>query len=240
MTSRKDQLTIILKKGNQRLIAKTPLPGVDRIVVVVNRQFTNAPNTTQIASGAGHSSAGGSNAAIDSPYVRQQQSVGAGGKAINRDGKSGPVGAWRLRGSQPTVRGKARRGKEVVIVVNDQVAKLPRGRQDAAAIAPAAPTPPSAAPGRGSSTPSAAAAAVWPPTSTATARKPAASAGGERGIGGVMAIGGGADPRSGGPCAVAPSGCVRSLHGLRGCCAGRIHLEFALDSCALRMPGMHP
>ncbi|MCH1641444.1 hypothetical protein MJ257_15130 [Paenibacillus timonensis] len=133
MTSRKDQLTIILKKGTQRLIAKTPLPGVDRIVVVVNRQFTNAPNTTQIASGAGHSSAGGSNAAIDSPYVRQQQSVGAGGKAINRDGKSGPVGAWRLRGSQPTVRGKARRGKEVVIVVNDQVAKLPRGRQDAAA-----------------------------------------------------------------------------------------------------------
>lgn len=92
MSSRKDQLMVILKKGKQRLIAKTPLPGVSRVIVVVNRQYTNAPSTTQIASGAGHSSAAGSNAAIRSPYVRQQQSVGAGGKAFNKDGKGGLMG----------------------------------------------------------------------------------------------------------------------------------------------------
>lgn len=133
MKSRKDQLTIILRKGRQRLVAKTPLPGVDRVVVVVNRQFTNAPNTTQIASGAGHSSAGGSNAAIRSPYVRQQQSVGAGGKAFNKDGKSGPMGGRWSRKGQRDGHGLSHRGKEVVIVVNDQVVKLPRGQQNAGA-----------------------------------------------------------------------------------------------------------
>ncbi|MFL0556165.1 MULTISPECIES: hypothetical protein [Paenibacillus] len=133
MSSRKDQLMVILKKGKQRLIAKTPLPGVSRVIVVVNRQYTNAPSTTQIASGAGHSSAAGSNAAIRSPYVRQQQSVGAGGKAFNKDGKGGLMGGrWSSRNHRDT-RGLLQRGKEVVIVVNDQVVKLPRGQQTAGA-----------------------------------------------------------------------------------------------------------
>lgn len=176
MSSRKDQLMVILKKGKQRLIAKTPLPGVSRVIVVVNRQYTNAPSTTQIASGAGHSSAAGSNAAIRSPYVRQQQSVGAGGKAFNKDGKGGLMGGrWSSRNHRDT-RGLLQRGKEVVIVVNDQVVKLPRGQQTAGATQVAsgggrystgAPTLPSAAPGHVSSTPLAAAAVASLRTSTA-------------------------------------------------------------------------
>ena len=37
-----------------------------KVVIVINNQITFAPNTTQIASGAGRNSAAGSNAAIDS------------------------------------------------------------------------------------------------------------------------------------------------------------------------------
>ena len=55
-----------------------------KIVIVINNQITFAPNTTQIASGAGQNSAAGSNAAIDSSNTRQQQTVGAGGEAINK------------------------------------------------------------------------------------------------------------------------------------------------------------
>lgn len=98
MSHQDSKLTIILEKGKQRLIAQTPLLGVHRIVFVVNRQFTNAPNTTQIASGAGRSSAAGSNAAINSPHTRQQQSVGAGGKAKNKEpeGRAGELVSSRL------------------------------------------------------------------------------------------------------------------------------------------------
>lgn len=55
-----------------------------KIVIVINNQITFAPNTTQIASGAGQNSAAGSNAAIDSSNTRQQETVGAGGEAINK------------------------------------------------------------------------------------------------------------------------------------------------------------
>ncbi|GIP11773.1 hypothetical protein P4H94_24410 [Paenibacillus macerans] len=136
MSHQDSKLTIILEKGKQRLIAQTPLLGVHRIVFVVNRQFTNAPNTTQIASGAGRSSAAGSNAAINSPHTRQQQSVGAGGKAKNKELKGEPV-SWFHPGyasfGKHAKGRKGRHGKEVVIVINDQIAKLPRGQRTSAA-----------------------------------------------------------------------------------------------------------
>ncbi|WP_150269966.1 hypothetical protein [Paenibacillus tepidiphilus] len=119
MVKRKDQIVVIIQKGKRRIVTRTPLAGVDRLVFVINNQYTNAANTTQIASGAGRSSAGGSNAAIASPYTRQQQSVGAGGK-------------WRRGGRQPfpllhTV------PKEVVVVINNQTVKLRAGSQSSSA-----------------------------------------------------------------------------------------------------------
>ncbi|MBW5447737.1 hypothetical protein GE107_16910 [Cohnella sp. CFH 77786] len=54
-----------------------------KIIVIVNNQFTNAANATQLASGAGRSSAAGNNAAIASSNTEQQQGVGAGGTATN-------------------------------------------------------------------------------------------------------------------------------------------------------------
>ncbi|RXZ79782.1 hypothetical protein EBB07_21350 [Paenibacillaceae bacterium] len=127
MAKKPDLLTIIIQKGNRRMVAKSPLPGIDRFVFVVNRQFTNAPNTTQISSGAGRSSAAGNNAAINSPYTQQQQSVGAGGKAKNIYGK----GRRTRGGNSPFM--TRRSGKEVVVVINDQSVKLPKGQQGAAA-----------------------------------------------------------------------------------------------------------
>jgi hypothetical protein len=91
-------------------------------VFVVNHQFTNAPNTTQIASGAGRSSAAGNNAAIKSPNTQQQQSVGAGGTAKNKWVKGGNGGLYHGN----TWPGTRRRGKEIIIVLNDQIVKLPR------------------------------------------------------------------------------------------------------------------
>ncbi|RCX17776.1 hypothetical protein DFP94_108137 [Fontibacillus phaseoli] len=124
-----DRLTIILEKGKRKIVTKTPLPGVDKVVFVINRQFTNAPNTTQISSGAGRSSAAGNNAAILSPLTRQQQSVGAGGKAKNLDTK-GRKG--RLSANGFALLPKPH-GKEVVIVINDQIVKLPKGFANASA-----------------------------------------------------------------------------------------------------------
>ena len=124
-----DQLTIIIKKGNKRIITKAPITGIDKLVFVVNHQFTNAPNTTQIASGAGRSSAAGNNAAIKSPNTQQQQSVGAGGTAKNKWVKGGNGG---LNHSN-TWPGTRRRGKEIIIILNDQIVKLPRNAANASA-----------------------------------------------------------------------------------------------------------
>ncbi|WNR45432.1 hypothetical protein [Paenibacillus roseipurpureus] len=124
-----DRLTIMIEKGKKRIITKTPIAGVDRVVFVINHQFTNAPNTTQLASGAGGSSAAGSNAAIKSPHSQQQQSVGAGGKAKNKIVKNAKVGA-----SYGASLSKLRRhGKEIIVVVNDQVVKLPKHAKNASA-----------------------------------------------------------------------------------------------------------
>jgi hypothetical protein len=129
MKKKAERLTVIIETGKKRMVARTPLTGLRRLVFVVNRQFTNAPNTTQISSGAGRSSAGGNNAAINSPYTKQQQSVGAGGTAKNKVVKG--INGWRNGGALPSGIGVSR--KEVVIVVNDQVVKLPKGSKNASA-----------------------------------------------------------------------------------------------------------
>ncbi|WP_228745438.1 hypothetical protein [Paenibacillus sp. S150] len=49
---RQDRITVIIQKGARRIITRTPLAGVARLVFVINNQYTNAANTTQIASGA--------------------------------------------------------------------------------------------------------------------------------------------------------------------------------------------
>jgi hypothetical protein len=129
MTMKSDRLTIIIEKGKKRIITQSPIHGIDRLVFVINHQFTNAPNTTQLASGAGRSSAAGSNAAIKSPHSQQQQSVGAGGKARNRLGK-GAKG--KLSGSKSLAE-ICRKGKEIIVVINDQIVKLPKHAANASA-----------------------------------------------------------------------------------------------------------
>lgn len=143
-TKQTDLVTVIIQKGKRRIITKAPLSGIDRIVCVINRQFTNAPNTTQISSGAGRSSAAGNNAAISSPYTQQQQSVGAGGKAINTDAKGTPKNNKKWAPTKKSGRLKSvytphapvmthYNHKEVVIVINDQIVKLSKRDGNAAA-----------------------------------------------------------------------------------------------------------
>ena len=129
--ARPDRITVTVTQGKRRLTTRAPLHGIDRIVIVVNDQFTNAPNTTQIASGAGRSSAAGSNAAINSPLTSQQQSVGAGGKAKNLSSKNPPPTSPYLSAQYPSP--KQHLSKEVVMVINRQVVKVPRRSQNASA-----------------------------------------------------------------------------------------------------------
>jgi hypothetical protein len=75
------EITVMIETNGKRITTKARTTRNSRIVLIINNQFTNAPNTTQIASGAGRNSAAGSNASIDSTNTQQQQSVGAGGKA---------------------------------------------------------------------------------------------------------------------------------------------------------------
>lgn len=128
MSNKSGKITIIIEKGKHRMKVSAPLTGIKRYVFVINRQFTNAPNTTQISSGAGRSSASGSNAAINSPYTNQQQSVGAGGTARNKSIRE----SRNYRNARARVLTK-RNGKEIIVVLNDQVVKFPRGQQNASA-----------------------------------------------------------------------------------------------------------
>lgn len=128
MAKQKDRITVIIQKGKQRIVTRTPLAGISRLVFVINNQYTNAANTTQIASGAGRSSAAGSNAAIASPHTRQQESVGAGGTAAN----TGSKGHQGTRRHAPLLRPRTGE-KEIVIVVNNQTVKLPGGSRSSSA-----------------------------------------------------------------------------------------------------------
>jgi hypothetical protein len=125
----REELVIVVKKPGSRIVSRVPLKGFNRVVFVYNRQFTNAPNTTQIASGAGKSSAAGSNAAIGSKNTWQQESVGAGGKASNKGDLPGRSSGKHGHGGKHG----SKREKEAVIVVNDQVVKLAKGSRQSSA-----------------------------------------------------------------------------------------------------------
>lgn len=100
-----------------------------KIVIVINNQITFAPNTTQIASGAGQNSAAGSNAAIDSSNTRQQGTVGAGGEAINK-GISGDQ-------IEPHKKKKETSDEEAefVIIINNQINKTRKEQASATQVA---------------------------------------------------------------------------------------------------------
>lgn len=107
-----------------------PLTDKQKIVIVINNQITTAPNTTQIASGAGHNSAAGNNAAIDSSNTKQQQSVGAEGKAYN-SGMSGdqiePHKEKDKEYSDPEL--------EFILVINNQVNSTSKEQAGATQVA---------------------------------------------------------------------------------------------------------
>ncbi|WP_363321616.1 hypothetical protein [Polycladomyces subterraneus] len=126
MANINEKITVIVEKTGKRTITKSPLSGKSKAVVIINNQFTNAPNTTQIASGAGRSSAAGSNVAIASSNTRQQQSVGAGGKAKN-------VGIKGKRYVTHKKHGKKNNAKEIVIVINNQVVKRSKRKSTSSA-----------------------------------------------------------------------------------------------------------
>ncbi len=109
-----EKLIITMNKDGKQIITETSLSGKRRIVIVINNQFTNAPNTTQIASGAGRNSAAGNNAAIDSSNTQQQQSVGAQGKAKNYGMKGYQLEPHEKQGGWKD-------DEEVTIVINNQV-----------------------------------------------------------------------------------------------------------------------
>jgi hypothetical protein len=124
-------VTVTVKAKGMRTQIRRPLRRGLKIILIVNNQFTDAANTTQIASGAGRSSATGSNAAIASSNTEQQQSVGAGGTASNTGMEGTQSEPHRKRGKRrghrkhachPKHRGSRHRKKEdIVIVLNNQV-----------------------------------------------------------------------------------------------------------------------
>lgn len=128
MANTNDKVVVIVEKKGFRTVAKSPLNGNRKIVIVINNQFTNAPNTTQIASGAGRSSAAGNNAAIDSSNTGQQQSVGAGGKARN-------VGLGGKQSEPHKRHWKRREEEEILIVVNNQIVKRAKSKRGTASSA---------------------------------------------------------------------------------------------------------
>ncbi|GMA64304.1 hypothetical protein NZD89_03095 [Alicyclobacillus fastidiosus] len=123
-----ERLVISIEKDGKRIATESSVVGKRKIVVVINNQFTNSPNTTQIASGAGRNSAAGSNAAIDSSNTLQQQSVGAAGRARNLG----------MKGSQSEPHDKHGNWKddeELTIVINNQINKTGKRTSSATQVA---------------------------------------------------------------------------------------------------------
>lgn len=110
-----EKILITVDKDGKQTTTESQICGEKRIVIIINNQFTNAPNTTQIASGAGRNSAAGNNAAIDSSNTEQQQSVGAQGKAQN-------LGMKGYQAEPHDDREKILRDEaELVIIINNQI-----------------------------------------------------------------------------------------------------------------------
>ena len=109
-----EQPTVIFERDGERFVVMPSPSGKKKNVIVINNQFTSAPNTTQIASGAGRNSAAGNNAALDSSNTEQQQSVGAEGTARNTG----------IEGTQTEPHKEHEHGRdeqENVIVINNQI-----------------------------------------------------------------------------------------------------------------------
>lgn len=109
-----EKVAISVEIDGKKTKVERPVDEKMKIVVVINNQFTNAPNTTQIASGAGRSSAAGNNAALDSSNTEQQESVGAEGTAKNEG----------MEGKQLEPHEKDKQccdDNEIVIVLNNQI-----------------------------------------------------------------------------------------------------------------------
>jgi hypothetical protein len=88
----------------------------------------DAPNTTQIASGAGGNSAAGNNAAIDSSNTLQQQSVGAKGRARN-------LGMKGHQSEPHDKHGKLTDNEEITIVINNQINRTGKNTSSATQVA---------------------------------------------------------------------------------------------------------
>ena len=103
-----------MERDGKEIASESLVSGKKKITIIINNQFTFAPNTTQIASGAGRNSAAGNNAAIDSSNTEQQQSVGAQGRAKN----------FGMKGNQSEphdIQGEWNADEELTIIINNQV-----------------------------------------------------------------------------------------------------------------------
>ncbi|WAH44684.1 hypothetical protein NZD89_20430 [Alicyclobacillus fastidiosus] len=130
---RQEKITVSLERDGKRMTSQSAVSAKKKIVIVINNQFTDAPNTTQIASGAGHNSAAGSNATIDSSNTLQQQSVGGQGRAKN-------IG---MKGIQSEPHNKQRfrqHDEEITIVINNQINKTGKKISSATQVASGAGT----------------------------------------------------------------------------------------------------
>ncbi|MED1203101.1 hypothetical protein [Heyndrickxia acidicola] len=122
-------ITLRIVKEDGREVTVGNLADKPKIVIVINNQFTSAPNTTQIASGAGRNSAAGNNAAIDSSNTEQQQGVGANGKASNTGMSGDQVERHK------TEKEHSEHDEEMVIVISNQINTTPTEQASATQVA---------------------------------------------------------------------------------------------------------
>lgn len=114
MTTSGEKISLLIYQDGKQIATESTISGKKRIVIVINNQFTNSPNTTQIASGSGRNSTAGNNAAVDSSNTQQQQSVGAQGTAKNLDIKDYQSEPLHHNGS-------AKHDEEVTLIINNQI-----------------------------------------------------------------------------------------------------------------------
>lgn len=85
--SKNEKVRVIVKKDGEEIRADSPISDKLKIVIIINNQINKGEkqsSATQIASGSGIDSTGGTNSAIGSSNTKQQHAVGGGGRAINK------------------------------------------------------------------------------------------------------------------------------------------------------------